>query len=115
MLEEDMALSNMALDLLGRLLAQALDLPAMHAVRLSAGTLIWQSAEFPTAGPVAVELYLDARYPLPLRLSGNARSAAGEIRVDFGVDDPLLREALERLIFLHHRRRLGRERRPAGR
>lgn len=106
---------DLALDLLGRLLARSLDLPAMHAVRLSPQSLIWQSDEIPAAGPVAVELYLDARYPLPLCLSGNAHGAAGEIRVDFGAADPPLRDALERLIFLYHRRRLGRERRPAAR
>lgn len=106
---------DLALELLGRLLARAEELPPVHEVRLTADALLWQSAEILTSGPVSIELHLDPRYPLPLRLCGHAQVEGEWIRVGFGNVDPALHDALERLIFLYHRRRLGRERRPAGR
>ncbi|HMV39999.1 MAG TPA: PilZ domain-containing protein [Plasticicumulans sp.] len=106
---------DLVLELLGRLLIRAENLPPLHKVRLSAETVLWQSDEIPSPGPVAVELHLDLRYPLPLCLSGNAQVDGDQVRVDFASADPTLRDALERLIFLLHRRRLGRERRPSGR
>lgn len=106
---------DLVLELLGRVLIRAENLPPLHKVRLSAEAVLWQSDEFPSPGPVTVELHLDLRYPLPLCLSGNAQVDGDQVRVDFASADPALRDALERLIFLLHRRRLGRERRPAGR
>jgi hypothetical protein len=111
---------NLLLDLMGRLLAQQLKLPAPVPVSLSAERLAWTSAKAPSVGDtLLVELYLRPEYPSPLTLpvkvlsvipeKGGRRTTAEIVNLDDKV-----REWWEKTIFRHHRRQIAQARRLTG-
>ncbi len=101
---------NLVLDLLGQVLSKQLDLPARVPVRLASGHIEWKCATAPAPGTkVLVEVYLSPHYPRALVLPGIAHAAT---RPDFAqvvlhdLGKPV-QDALEKLIFRNHRRRVA--------
>ncbi len=102
---------DLILDLISRMLVRQLQLPAAVACRLGAQGLAWLCrGELPPVGSMLqLELYLQPRYPSPLLLVGEVvgTEAGGEaslVTVAFRDLSPVLEDALEKLIFRHHRR-----------
>lgn len=107
---------NLLLDLVGQLLAAQSTIPSNMVVRLGAVAVEWSGTNLPGVGQyVQIELYLHRSYPRPLCLLGSVRAGQlGEssVIVPFeGIGEPV-QDALERLIFRHHRRRIAQARRP---
>lgn len=105
---------NLVLDLLGQVLSKQLELPPRVPVRLASGHIEWKCASAPAPGTkVLVEVYLSGRYPRALVLAGIAQAAT---RPDFAqvsfqdLGEPV-QDALEKLIFRNHRRRVALARR----
>ena len=103
---------DLVLDLMGQLLAQQKALPARHVVRLGTAGLAWLQGRESGLKPgvhLLAEVYLQARYPSPLQLSGEVVSTGpdeqGEwITLSYHGLSPGVRDHLDRLIFRHHRR-----------
>lgn len=105
---------NLVLDLLGQVLSKQLDLPPRVPVRLGSGHIEWKCSAVPAPGTkVLVEVYLAPHYPRALVLPGIAYAT---MRPDFAqatlhdLGKPV-QDALERLIFRNHRRRVALARR----
>ena len=109
---------NLALELLGLVLAHHLQLPPLRAARLTPTSLTWEE---PTPPPLeawmSVEIYLSPHYPRPLTLVGkvialpnfNEQSA---ITLGFEYLSESVRDRIEKIIFRHHRRTIAHARRP---
>ncbi len=108
---------NLVLDLLGHVLSKQLELPARVPVRLAADCIEWQAATPLPGSKVLVEVYLSHHYPRPLVLPGVARAATrgGYVQVAFHDLGEPVQNALEKLIFRNHRRRVALARRSARR
>lgn len=102
---------NLLLELVGKLVVENGDLPAAVPMQLGSDRLIWSgsalSLERGDTGVAAV--YLRASPATPLRLAGRVEGVLGqgdESRYELAylnLHEPV-RNALERLIFRHHRR-----------
>lgn len=108
---------NLLLELVGTLLAREHTLPPLRALRLNAHGVAWGDDAPPPAGAHGiVALHLDACPAVPLRLPGRvAPRAPGDTRcvVLFRELPAPLQEALERLVFRDHRRRIAEVRQAA--
>lgn len=103
---------NLLLELVGTLLARERALPPARAVRLNAYGVAWEdAAAAPAPGTHGiVALHLDACPAVPLRLPGRiAALVPGDLRrvVLFRELPAPLQEAIERLVFRDHRRRVA--------
>lgn len=97
---------NILMELVGQLVASQLDLPTPRTVKLGAHTLQWRLDEVLAQGSLwRLDLYLKPSLPRPLVLFGNIRQEAQEACVlTYQGMGPAVRDAIERLIFRHHRR-----------
>ncbi len=104
---------DLILDLLGQVLQRDTVMPACTAVRLSASGIEWAGTALPKVGEqVDIEVFLDERYPRPLRLSAEVTGVArGQCHARLAIDDGEVRDALEKFIFRHHRRSIAQRRR----
>lgn len=101
---------NLILDLVSQIFIHQVPLPRAVPVVLTPQKLQWEDDLAPLPGKVVeVRLYLSLRYPRPVRLVGKVERvepvASGK-RTTLslaGLSDAI-REALEKLIFRHHRR-----------
>lgn len=107
---------NLVLDLLAQLIAVQSHIPPKAAVCLGADFLEWSTAMVPQPGQwVEVEIYLHPSFPRALRLVGEVHPATGRlpapaVAVTFsGLSEPV-QDALEKLIFRHHRRTVAQSR-----
>ncbi|RMD79164.1 MAG: hypothetical protein D6809_04270 [Gammaproteobacteria bacterium] len=109
---------NLILALVGQLVARDRAVPPARPVRLGADGLSWE-AEGPVPAPGErglVEVYPVPRWPQPLRLPARvvAVEPVGEGRhrvcVHYEAMGETAREALEKLVFRHHRRSVARAR-----
>lgn len=110
---------NLLLDMVGQLLARDLTLPASRSLTLTPFGLHWRDfdAPPPVGSLVRLRLWLSGRYPRPLVLPGRVeQAAAGQdeaaaVTVRFQDLGGTLAAALERYIFVQHRRHMARRRR----
>lgn len=105
---------DIALDLLVSALTQSMQWPGEIECTLQRAGLAWRcDGDPPGAGArVALQIYLDPRYPRALELQVQTEPGAGPIAVGRFVgarDDEL--DGLETLIFRHHRRAVAQTRR----
>ncbi|GAP65255.1 hypothetical protein MBSD_n0544 [Mizugakiibacter sediminis] len=108
---------NLLLELVGALLARERTPPPPRALRLNSHGVAWEDAAPPPSGAHGiVALHLDACPAVPLRLPGRVAPRAPHERrcvVLFHELPAPLREALERLVFRDHRRRIAEARHAA--
>ncbi len=107
---------NLLLNLVGQLLGERSAIPAKASVCLGAEFVEWSDAKLPPAGQwVVADIYLHPSYPRPLRLVGIARAGEGRFESPSagmalaGLSEPV-QDALEKLIFRHHRRAVAQAR-----
>ena len=102
------------LGLLGDVLMRESGFPAAMPVRYSAEWLRWRPGgeTLPVGAELSVDLYVNPRIPRPLRLFGRVaeRDDAGNVTVYLEAMSPAVREALDRLVFRHHRRAVAQRR-----
>jgi hypothetical protein len=108
---------NLLLELVGQLFVQQQMIPAARQFTLTSKNLNWQDDEKPTMGNLLhMELYCSLKYPRPLQLYGQViditvQSTGWRVQVTFQALDEALEEALERFVFVHHRRAIAQRRR----
>ena len=109
---------NLLLAMVGELLAAQRPRPPARAVRLGGGWVEWRDPHPPAAGdPVAIELYLNPSIPDPVTLParveavGDPGQGAAVVRATFLEIPPNVLNAIEKLIFRWHRRRVAEQRR----
>ena len=103
---------NLVLELLSELISQSQERPLPRPVKIGARQVCWMgSADHPpVVGDAGIlELYVHPLYVRPLRLPGRVSSieATGDgvqVTMELVELEPMAQEALERWIFLHHRR-----------
>lgn len=102
---------NLMIEMLGELLARESGLPASTAVRLTPRALVCESTAFRPGDRVLVSLFINPLIPKPLRLPGQVESMEdGRVTVVFqGLAQGAV-EALEKLIFRHHRKTVAQSR-----
>lgn len=109
---------DVMIELLGALLRSVQPPPPGRSVQLSREGLSWTPAEAPPAvgSAVVVDLYLHPCAPGVWRWSGEVVAHCdGEICVRFSAMPEALAAALERHVFMRHRRSVAEARSPAGR
>lgn len=112
---------NLLLNMVGQLLSQNIALPEAVPLRISADRLQWNSRHpAKTGAQLSVELYLAPRYPSALTLFGMVEKVTnrdGGYLIDMTYINMSegLRNALEKMIFRHHRRRIAHARQPSKR
>jgi hypothetical protein len=105
------------LELVGQLYARQQAIPPERALTLTTTGLIWRDTEpLATDCALRLDLYCNLNYPRPLvlhaRVTETVAFAGGwEIRTLFQEPSESLQEALERYIFLQHRRAIAHSRR----
>jgi hypothetical protein len=112
---------NLLLDLVGCLLAQHISLPSPVRIKLTPQEIRWEAVTAPALGSlVQVDAYLNLRYPRPVTLIGPvsdvqplAQGFLVTVRLD-GLSESL-QQAIEKLIFRHHRRLIAYTRRQSTR
>ncbi len=109
---------GLLLELVGQLLARQQDIPPERTLTLTVNGLDWRETDASPAvdGLLRLELYCNLGYPRPLilhaRIAETVPSAGGwQVRTRFHEPGEPLREALERYIFLQHRRAIANSRR----
>ena len=105
---------DVVLRLVGALVAERTPLPEARAVAISAdGIRLEWDATLPVGARAAVALYLDPALPqaleLPVTVTSAQRCDAGGYRVQLAFErlDPVVRDEIERYVFLRHRRELA--------
>ena len=107
---------SLLLEMVGCLFAGQQAIPPERLLTLSVADLTWCAETVPPQdAPLRLELYCNLSYPRPLILHGCASelpSAAGDsnTKVTFHPPSAPLQEALERYIFLRHRRTIANRR-----
>lgn len=107
---------SLLLEMVGCLFAAQQAIPPERQLTLSVTDLSWRAeVALPRDTPLRLELYCNLSYPRPLILHGCASepsSTAGEsdTKVTFHPPSEPLQEALERYIFLRHRRTIANRR-----
>lgn len=108
---------NLLLDLMGQLLLQQRLVPQPRSLTLTPQGLVWQDDDAPVVDSLlGVELYCSMQYPRALVLHGRVvevtpESPGWRIQLAFEGIEAALQEALERFIFIHHRRAIAQRRR----
>lgn len=103
---------QLLMEMVGSLIRAQLALPKAVPVRLTAAGLRWQTQTPPALGSLGmVELWLHPACPEPLRLPARVLAVGGEAQasVDAAFEGlpEALTAALEKLVFLRHRRELA--------
>lgn len=107
---------NLLLDMVARLLAEHVAIPAAAPVKMSGSGIRWRSPSVPPLGStVSVDLYLNRLYPTPITFYGEVTQVepdGEEFQVEMIYRDmsDSLRSWLEKLIFRHHRRQIAHSR-----
>ena len=109
---------NLLLAMVGELLAAQRPRPAARAVRLGGGWVEWRDPQPPAVGDaLAIDLYLNPSIPdavtLPARVEsvGELRQGQAVVHATFLEIPPNVLNAIEKLIFRWHRRRVAEQRR----
>lgn len=104
---------GLLLEMIGHLFACQQAIPPEHPLTLTASELHWRADAAPTANiPLRLELYCNLSYPRPLVLYAHAHEIilvenAYQIKATLQQPGESLQEALERYIFLQHRRAIA--------
>ncbi len=110
---------NLLLDMVGQLLSRELTLPDTRPLTLTPVELHWRDFDTPPSGGLTqVRLWLTGRYPHPIvlpaiveRVTEVAEGGPTAVTARFQDLGGALRAALERHIFVQHRRHTARRRR----
>jgi hypothetical protein len=104
---------DLALELLGQLLARERVLPPPVPVSVSARGVSWRPDPVPTAGPGLLMLHLLPHVPKALELPALLQPRPdGTVVAEFHGVEPALGDALERFVFRRHRRAIAQAKRP---
>lgn len=101
---------DVMLDMLGRLLAERIEIPPEHLIILRANGLEWLDMNAPETGSeIVICLYLSPKLPQPLTLTASVQSCAQEgdstrVQCVFTHLNAEITEWLERTVFRYHRR-----------
>jgi len=101
---------NLLLDMVAHILKRHMELPEPVMIRLSASTIYWQALHPPAVGAhLLLKLYLNPKYPQPLRLTGVVNEAPyspGGFNSFVSIENmgEAVQSWLEKLIFRQHRR-----------
>ena len=113
---------SLLLELVGQLFARQQNIPPERLLTLTVNSLTWPAnAESPAPGALLrLELYCNLSYPRPLLIPAQVAQTppdpAGRfLQADFYAPSHSLQEALERYIFLQHRRTIANSRRHSPR
>jgi len=109
---------NLLLAMVGELLAAQRPRPPARAVRLGGGWVEWRDPQPPAVGDaLAIDLYLNPSIPdavtLPARVEsvGELRQGQAVVHATFLEIPPSVLNAMEKLVFRWHRRRVAEQRR----
>ncbi len=108
---------GLLLELVGQLYARQQAIPPEHHLILTVDGLRWRAeAAPPTGGLLRLQLYCNLSYPRPLILHARVADTVPypggwQIQTRFEEPSEALQEALERYIFLQHRRSIAHSRR----
>ena len=103
-------------DIVNHLLAPTGALPSRQSLRFNAAGALLPAALVPPGGALLLRLRFDACRSLPLELAARAERQLddGRIFVAFAPQGDMLGDAIERLVFRHHRRKVAEARQLAG-
>ncbi|RCS30379.1 PilZ domain-containing protein [Rhodanobacter denitrificans] len=115
MLRLDAKLTAMV-DIVNHLLVPAGTLPPRQSLRFNAAGALLPAMLVPPGGAVLLRLRFDACRSLPLELAARAERQLddGRVFVAFAPQGEMLGDAIERLVFRHHRRKVAEARQLAG-
>jgi hypothetical protein len=96
-------------DIVNHLLVPASVLPPRHALRFNAIGALLPAALVPAGDALIVRLRFDVCRSLPLELAARVerRLDNGQVFVVFAAPGDVLGDAIERLVFRHHRRKVA--------
>ena len=96
-------------EIVNQLLAPAATLPPRRALRFNAVGAVLPAALLPAGEGLLLRLRFDACRSLPLELAGRMVHAIDESRsfVEFAAQGDATGDAIERLVFRHHRRKVA--------
>ncbi|HZR35206.1 MAG TPA: PilZ domain-containing protein [Nevskia sp.] len=104
---------NLLLELVGGFLTLQSSRPQPLPLRLSWRGVAWSGAAAEAGAAGIVEIHVSATLPQPLRLPARIVSAGGDETVaEFAAMPEFCQTALERHVFLHHRREVAETRQP---
>jgi len=104
---------NLLLELVGSFLALQSPRPQALPLRLSWRGVTWSAGGAEAGACGIVEIHLSAALPQPLRLPARIVAAGGDETVaEFAAMPEFCQAALERHVFLHHRREIAETRQP---
>lgn len=113
---------SLLLELVGQMFARQQHIPPERPLTLAVDGLSWAAdAPLPPDGLLQLELYCNLSYPRPLLLPAQMIETSPlpdhgrHIQARFHPPSPALEEALERYIFLQHRRTIASQRRHPSR
>jgi len=109
---------NLVLELLSELISQSQERPPPHQVKIGARQVYWTAGadNTPAVGDTGIlDLYVHPLYVRPLRLPGQVSTidATGDharVTLELAELEPMAQDALERWIFVHHRRSVAQAR-----
>ena len=111
---------NLVLDLVGRLLSQHVALPPVRWIKMGLEEMVWeQEAALEIGSCLEVEVFLSRVYPfsvtLPTRIvHADVLTQGYRLTVRYERLSEIMRDALERVVFRHHRRSVAHSRRHSG-
>jgi hypothetical protein len=113
---------SLLLELVGQLFARQQHIPPERLLTLAVDSVSWSAdTPLPPDGLLQLELYCNLSYPRPLILPAQVvetspiPDSGWRIQARFHAPSPALQEALERYIFLQHRRAIASQRRHPSR
>ncbi len=100
---------SLMMELLCQVMASQRVIPAAQLVDITADGLSWEADRLPSEGElILLEIYLSQHYPGPLTLPSEVTRISGtDCTVEFLSLTEALRDKLEQLIFLYHRRQIA--------
>ena len=103
-------------EIVNQLLAPAAALPPRRTLRFNAVGAVLPAALLPAGEGLLLRLRFDACRSLPLELAGRMVRTVDESRgfVEFAVQGDATSDAIERLVFRHHRRKVAEARQQLG-
>jgi hypothetical protein len=103
-------------EIVNQLLVPAAALPPRHALRFNAVGALLPAALVPPGDGLLLRLRFDACRSLPLELAGRVARAFDDGRsfVEFAMQGDATGDAIERLVFRHHRRKVAEARQLLG-
>ncbi|GAB3789538.1 PilZ domain-containing protein [Dyella agri] len=103
-------------EIVNQLLAPAATLPPRHALRFNAVGALLPAALLPPGDGLRLRLHFDACRSLPLELVGRVVRVFDDGRgfMEFATPGDAISDAIERLVFRHHRRKVAEARQQLG-